>query len=198
MGIYSQKPVAVVKEAEQEVLKNENVVSEAAILMEDRCAVLEGYEEAVTEAIIFGTYIEEAAKFSFLPRFKEKEEHKQLAAAISEAETLLNSEGHDPKTGIHKFGKLAVRILDIYMNIEAVVTLPTCFLIVGIPLHLIMRAIDYAIQIGKEAVAESYADKCIRKLAECKAKANDPKKEAQIEKQIEKMKKAKANLKKEK
>lgn len=195
MGIYSQKPVAV-KEAEQEVVKNENVVSEAAILMEDRCAVLEGFEEAMTEAIIYGTYIEEAAKFSFLPRFKEKEEHKQLAKAIGEAEDLLNNEGHDPKTGIHKFGKLALRLLELYYNIGSVITLPTCFLIIGIPYHLLMRVIEWGLQTGKEAVSESYVDKCIRKLAECKNEANDPKKEAQIEKQIEKLKKAKGNLKK--
>lgn len=40
------------------------------------------------------------AKYSFLPKFKQEPEMKKYMKDISDAESLLNSEGIDAKTGI--------------------------------------------------------------------------------------------------
>lgn len=175
---------------------NTDFVSEAAILTEDTIVVVEGYEESLVEAIIMGTYIEEKATFSFLPRFREKENYKELANTIEDAEDLLNSEGKSTETGLHKFGKIALRLLDLYYNVGSVISLISCVTIVGIIPHLISRLIEYAIQLGKHAVAESYTDKCIRKLTSLKKEVKDSKKEAQIQKQIDKLTEMKENLNK--
>ena len=178
-------------------ISNTDFVSEAAILTEDTIVVVEGYEDCLTEAIIMGTYIEEKATFSFLPRFSEKENYKELANTIEDAEDLLNSEGKSSETGLHKFGKIALRLLDLYYNVGSVISLISCVTIVGIIPHLIARLIEYAIQLGKHDVAESYTDKCIRKLTNLKKEVKDSKKEAQIQKQIDKLVEMKKNINKD-
>ncbi len=145
-------------------------------------------EECLLEMSGIGTYIEEKAKFSFLPKIKEDPNLKELYNAASEAETLLNSEGEETKTGLHKLGKLALRIIDIFQNISSAIALPACILIAPIPVYLITRAMNYAVKIGQDAIAAGYAKKILTKYGELAKKEEDPKKKKIYEDKIEKIK----------
>lgn len=170
---------------DKSVVKN-NVLS----LKED--VDMDLYLEAVGSQI----YIEEEAKFNFLPRFKDKEEYSDLYDTLEDAEDLLNDQGVASRTSGERFGKVALRILDLYYNIVGFVTLVNCITIVGIPVHLLGRLIEWAVQWGKEEVANSYASKIIASLNRCKEKEKDPKKKKVIEDKIEQVKKKQQALRK--
>lgn len=148
------------------------------------------------EAAENNTYIVEEAKFNFLPRFKEKDEYKELYNTIKDAEDCLNSTNYSPETGINKFGKIILRFFDLYQNVGSLLILPTCIAIAPIPSYLLGRLIEWGIQVGKEAVADNYAKKCIDSFEKMKKNEKNESKRKEYQKQIDKIKKMKEALKK--
>lgn len=135
--------------------------------------------------------LKEEAKFSFLPRFKEKEEYKFLYKDVEAAERLLNQEGVSSGS---RAGKIALRILDLIWNVGDVLVLPTCLLIFPIIGYLIDRLVEWGIQLGKEAVARKDCEKTIVKLGKLKKMTDDKQVKAACDKEIEKLKKASDKL----
>ncbi len=145
-------------------------------------------EECLLEMIGTGVYIEEKAKFHFAPKFKEDPSLKELYKVAKEAEDELNNEGEATNTGINKFGKLALRILDVLNNINAAIAFPLLILIAPIPGYLINRALSYGMRLGKDAAAAGYANKVINKYEELAKKEQDEKKKKLYESKIEDLK----------
>lgn len=134
----------------------------------------------------------EEAKFSFLPRFKEKKELKRVYLAIEDAEDLLNSNGMEKGS---KAGKIALRILDIYCNIVDVLMFPTLIMIFPIIGYLMDRLIEWAVQAGKEAVAKGDIDKTILKMEKLRdLSKGDKKMREACDQQIKKLKQRKDEL----
>lgn len=140
--------------------------------------------------------VEEKAKFTFLPRFRLKDEYKELTKAAEEAERMLNDEGICSDTGLHKLCNLAVRFLNILYNVMSVAFVASFPEVAIIPFYLISRAADYSTQLGREMVVVDYANKCIAKLQQCKGQTDDEKKHKEIDKQIEKIKQLRDKLEK--
>lgn len=132
---------------------------------------------------------DEAAKFSFLPRFKQVPELKKYEKTIADAEDLLNSQGEPTKETGLKLGKLAIRILDIWQNAADVLQVPMLIFIITIPSYLICRAFEYFCKVGEYLLAEQHGEKVIAKLRKCEKEAKDPKVKAKCRDQIEKISK---------
>lgn len=145
-------------------------------------------EEYLVEMIGTGVYIEEKAKFHFASKFKEDPSLKELYKVAKEAEDELNDEGEPTNTSINKFGKTALRILDVLTNINAVIAFPLIVLIAPIPSYLINRLLSYSMRLGKDATAAGYANKVISKYEELANKEQDEKKKKLYESKIEDLK----------
>ena len=159
------------------------------------------------ELAIFGDtdeFLSEAASFSFLPKFKQKPELKSLYNALSEAEELLDSDekyDYRDKTKGEKFGKVALRILDILANVGtlasvAYIIIPFVGPIYAIVFWLIERLWSWAYRAGEEMVAQSYSQKCLHALKNQLSKAKDPKTKKAIQDTIDKIQKKQDNLEK--
>lgn len=174
-------------------------------------------EACLCEMEVYGLYVSEAAKFSFMPRLKQHEELKQLWNVCQKAEDELNEKGETPSAKtIHKLGKIALRIFSIYHNISNVIytastarkavkgaailgsyfgssaigiSCATFTVIFSIPVYLIYRVIDYGVQLGEYAIAENYAKECIKSFGKLKKETKDPKEKEKIDEQIEKLNK---------
>lgn len=136
------------------------------------------------------------ANFTFMPKIAEKPELKDLYGACKEAETLLNSEGEMTKATANKFGKTALRVLDVIENVSDFIALPMCILIVPIPAYLIGRLWSWAFRAGQEAITANYAEKCIEKYKALKEKATDKKLQDKYQAEIDKLTKKMVDLKK--
>ena len=128
------------------------------------------------------------AKFSFLPKLKQDPKLSKLYDALDDAKTLVESKDEvvDQK-GLHEFGKIALRIYDVFLSVNHIIALPICLTIVGIPAYLIARLFAYAVKIGEEAVAVSYCKKVINSLKKLEAKSKDAKVKAECKDQIKKL-----------
>ena len=172
----------IIKECIQEMGLTESArdTFDVDALFENACIDIEE-SKAIEESLLMemygmNMYIEEKAKFSFLPKFKEREELKDFYGAVKDAEDLLNQEGEPSDTGINKFGKVALRILDLLQNAMSALSLPACLLIVPIPAYLLQRLINYCVSMGKDALATGYGKTVIKKYTELIDKETDPKK----------------------
>ena len=148
-----------------------------------------GFDEAtLLEDANLGVYSITEAKFNFFPKFKERKELKKAWDAAKEGEDLLNNNGMNSGAGAVKGLKIALRILDIFANIDSVITTPLCFLVVGLPLHLIYRGISLALNAGQEAAAQSYCMKVVEKLEKIKEKTEKEEDKEKIQKKIDTIK----------
>lgn len=161
-------------------------------------------DESFDQYLFSQTTLNETASFKFLPKFKEKPELKSLYNALSDAKELLDTDeqnDYKDKTKGLKFGKVALRILDIYANVSsiadvAVIVIPFVGPIYAIIGYLIQRLWSWAFRIGQEDVAQQYSKRCIESLKKQLAKSKNPKEKKAIQSTIDKIQKKAEDLKK--
>lgn len=156
----------------------------------------EDVEESV-EDIANLNVLDENAKFSFWPRFRQVPEMRRYERDIREAEDLLNYQGEPTKATALKIMKCAIRILDICYNINSVLYIPMMLFIVTIPAYLLLRGCEYLLKLGEHALAESYGEKVISKLHKIENNTKDPKVKKKCREQIEKVSKSMHKIKAE-
>ncbi len=148
----------------------------------------EGIEEAMMlEFANAGVYSITEAKFNFLPKFKKDPALAKLQNEAKEAEMILNNKGENDENTVKRCFQLALRILDVIVNIDSVFTTLPAFLIVGLPIHLALRGVSLALNYGQEFFAREQATKCIQKLVNLKDKVKDSEEKEKIQKQIDKL-----------
>ena len=121
------------------------------------------------------------AKFSFMPKFKREPELQKYLGDLQDAENLLSAHNIDPKVGIHKAGRIALRILSIYQNVASYLYLPMCITIIGIPVYLLVRAWAWAYDSGEEEIAKAEGKKVIAKYDALISEEKDPKKKEKLQ-----------------
>ena len=154
------------------------------------------FEEATYEELADLNAMHETAKFSIVPRFRQVPELKRFLHVAEDAEEILNNQGENPETGIDKVGQCILRVLDVLLNVEAVLRIPSCLFIIGIPYYLFYRLIEYCTKMGQFAIAKSTAGKIIRTLRQLANETKDAKVKKECEQQIEKVEEALKKLKK--
>ena len=157
----------------------ESVLEEAASeeLVVENTELEECYKEFVNEGLYYVT----EAKFSFMPKFTKNPETKALWKDIKKAESVLNSEGTPSKSGLTTALDVALSILHIFNGINSSLSLVLCITIVGIPIHLVQRAVGWAIELGEEGLAKSRAEKVIAELQKSIDNCKDPEKKKALE-----------------
>ena len=113
------------------------------------------------------------AKFHFFPKFKDEPGMKPYLKDLKAAEKFLNANGEVTETNAHKFGVVAIRILDIIANIEAVVGLPVCILLWPIPAYIIDRLVSWGYRAARETIAKAEGEKILRKYNSLISKTTD-------------------------
>ena len=121
------------------------------------------------------------AKFSFMPKFKREPELQKYLGDLEDAENLLSAHNVDPKVGIHKAGRIALRVLSIYQNVGSILYLPICITIIGIPVYLLVRAWAWAYDSGEEAVAKAEGKKVLAKYDVLISEETDDKKKEKLQ-----------------
>ena len=154
------------------------------------------FEEATYEELAELNVMNEAAKFTIVPRFKQVPELKRFLNLAEEAEDLINGEGENPETGINKVGHCILRFLDILNNVDTILAIPGCIFIIGIPYYLFRRLVEYCIKVGQFAIAKNTAAKIIRNLKQISKETKDPKVKKECEEQIKKIEEASRKLRK--
>lgn len=128
------------------------------------------------------------ASFSFLPKFKQNPELKKYVSDLEEAKEFLNSKDIEPKTGVQKGVRIALRVLSILGNISSIFPGSVMVLsIVGIPAYIINRVITWLIDNGEESAAVAEGKKVIAGYRKLLNNTEDEKERKKIEEAIEKI-----------
>lgn len=159
----------------------------------ERCS---SYLVPIDEYCSYDT-ITEAAKFSFFPKIKQNDDLKKAWGEAKKAEEMLNANGEPTKKGVIDFCSVALRIISIISDIESFIALPACLLLIPIPAYLVMRAINWALKLGEDALGKAKAEDVKNKLLVLKSKSKDKKVKDAIDKQVEKINKSLEELEKE-
>ena len=165
----------------------------------EESSIIREYDEVLIEAYHEGLYSIQEAKYTFLPRFRKSEELKKYEEVARDADDVLDELDPygDVSNGdrtLHKVGKVACRALDILWNIGSVMTLASCITIIGIPYHLLQRALVWAARTGNESAAANEADEILRKFRKIANGTKDPKVKERCEEQIRKIEESKREL----
>lgn len=127
------------------------------------------------------------ADFTFLPKFKQEPKMKKYLKDIKEAEDFLNDNGQPTKTGVQKGFRIALRVINIIQNVDALIGLPFLWTLVIIPTYLVSRALDLAERIGEEKLAEAECKKVIDTYKKALDECQDEKTKAKMQKQYDKL-----------
>lgn len=138
------------------------------------------------------TSLEEAgvimeAKFSFLPKFEQDPDLKKHIGLISDAEELLSNNGIETKSGAEKAFRIAFRIIDIIHDVSSVAAAPLVITIIGIPVYLAIRAMQWVAKNVEEAAAVSQGRKIVVAYNKLLEKTTDKKEREKIQSSIEKI-----------
>lgn len=128
------------------------------------------------------------ASFSFLPKFKQNPELKKYVSDLEEAKEFLNSKDIEPKTGVQKGVRIALRVLSILGNVSSIFPGSIMVLsIVGIPAYIINRVITWLCDNGEESAAVAEGKKVIAGYRKLLNNTEDEKERKKIEEAIEKI-----------
>ena len=128
------------------------------------------------------------ASFSFLPKFKQNPDLKKYVSDLEEAKEFLNSKDIEPKTGVQKGVRIALRVLSILGNLSSIFPGSVMVLsIIGIPSYIINRVITWLIDNGEESAAVAEGKKVIAGYRKLLNSTEDEKERKKIEEAIEKI-----------
>ena len=128
------------------------------------------------------------ASFSFLPKFKQNPDLKKYVSDLEEAKEFLNSKDIEPKTGVQKGVRIALRVLSILGNLSSIFPGSVMVLsIIGIPSYIINRVITWLIDNGEESAAVAEGKKIIAGYRKLLNSTEDEKERKKIEEAIEKI-----------
>ena len=128
------------------------------------------------------------ASFSFLPKFKQNPDLKKYVSDLEEAKEFLNSKDIEPKTGVQKGVRIALRVLSILGNLSSIFPGSVMVLsIIGIPAYIINRVITWLIDNGEESAVVAEGKKVIAGYRKLLNSTEDEKERKKIEEAIEKI-----------
>ena len=128
------------------------------------------------------------ASFSFLPKFKQNPDLKKYVNDLEEAKEFLNSKDIEPKTGVQKGVRIALRVLSILGNLSSIFPGSVMVLsIIGIPAYIINRVIIWLTDNGEESAAVAEGKKVIAGYRKLLNSTEDEKERKKIEEAIEKI-----------
>ena len=128
------------------------------------------------------------ASFSFLPKFKQNPDLKKYVSDLEEAKEFLNSKDIEPKTGVQKDVRIALRVLSILGNLSSIFPGSVMVLsIIGIPAYIINRVIIWLTDNGEESAAVAEGKKVIAGYRKLLNSTEDEKERKKIEEAIEKI-----------
>lgn len=128
------------------------------------------------------------ASFSFLPKFKQNPDLKKYVSDLEEAKEFLNSKDIEPKTGVQKGVRIALRVLSILGNLSSIFPGSVMVLsIIGIPMYIINRVIIWLTDNGEESAAVAEGKKVIAGYRKLLNSTEDEKERKKIEEAIEKI-----------
>lgn len=139
--------------------------------------------------------VEEKAKITFLPKFRERAEYKELIELIEETEKILKeNDSKSIELKIYKVGKNILRITELFENCLSVAILPFCKTVLGSICYILSRLYVWCSKIDRETHFIDYTNSCIEKLEKCKRKIDDKEKIKHIDDTIKKLNKMKEKI----